>query len=959
MKKQLILITFLCAGIFAFADSDAAQLNSEMISAYNGGFYPGVVRCADKILQENASSPFAGAAFIYKGESLFRMGRVQEAVLVLDKARKAAGDDEELSSKRLYWIGRCFERLGNDKEALIYLHEAAKLSKKQTAQKGSVYPQSVYYSGLTLNRLGEHEKAADVFNFVLNNGRLYSQSQYELASVLFVESCNSSAQFDRGIKIADSLKDTQFSDFTKFNLMLGQGDALSGKGRYKDAYKKYCTVLESAPAELAVVAMQKAYTVSAEHRNEVNEDPGSVIEKAGPRLASYPELVSSFWTRLAIDAFNRKDYKKSVEYFDNVNSDDTKLEQIAVLYRTEIEFINKSKNEEAAAKSAADTLIQQKEKFGQDNASYELFLARYYGLGQNYEECRKLSSKYLNHTDEPLKKTAIYWNAYSLYKQKRYSDGAKLLEGVNYGDDKGFAHLHARLLAQTGNLNRADKIFYALGEREQLGNQGHLDYARTLLTGGYLISTVEQASMAGGAEGHYLKGLAFFNRRNWEEAESAFYLSQNDKSLESPYRENALFYLGYSRYQLNKYDGALESLISFTRALPSSSLIWNACVTASRSAAQLGKYQVAADFAQKAITNSKNEDQKQESILLCAGVYSDSSAYDRAISTLRPYSGQKNAFGFQCKYLTAQILVQKGDYEGADKTYAELSSEKAALSLSEEALYRRGELSYTTGKYDKAVPLFAEYIKKYNHGEFYFASMYFTADCLAKTKQTDKAILYYRQIAQSPEKSTYKYGSHRQLINLYKQTGEYGLAIQSCQYLMEEYGEQASADGVSDAMRELKALDSGANTELVKMQKAWEEKGGLKTFEGRVAGTALAEYYLNTQNDSKKAESLAQSLLDKQKSIDAESAYAGKNALLLAGIYRNRFDNQKSASMYLVAAEQLRKAGDAEGAARSLYGAAESFDAGMMYADSKSTAQYLQKLYPDSPYSKRAASFIK
>ena len=959
MKKQLILISFLCAAVNVFANSDAAQLNSEMISAYNGGFYPGVVRCADKILQENASSPFAGAAFIYKGESLFRMGRVEEAVSVLDKARKATGDDEELSAQRLYWLGRCFEKLGNDKEALIYLHEAAKLSGKESAKKGSTYPQALYYSGLTLNKLGEHEKAADVFNFVLNNGRLYSQSQYELASVLFVESCNSSGQFDRGIKITDSLKDAQFSDYTKFNLMLGQGDALSGKGLYRDAYKKYCTVLETAPAELAVVAMQKAYTVSAEHRKEVNEEPGSVIEKAGPRLASYPELVSSFWTRLAIDAFNQKDYKKSVEYFNNVNSGDTKLEQIAVLYRTEIGFINNSKNEEEAAKSAADSLIQQKEKFAQDNASFELSLARYYGLSQNFEECAKLSAKYLDHSDDSLRKTAIYWNAYSLYKQKKYADGVKLLEGVNYGDDRGFAHLHARLLAQTGNLNRADKIFYALGEREQLGNQGHLDYARTLLTGGYLISTVEQASMAGGAEGHYLKGLALFNRRNWTEAENAFYQAQKDKSLESPYRENALFYLGYSRYQMNKYEVALESLTAFTRALPASSLMWNACVTASRSAAQLGKYQVAADFAQKAVADSRNDAQKQESILLCAGVYSDSASYDKAIATLRPYSGQKNSFGYQCKYLTAQILVQKGDYDGADKTYAELSSEKAALALAEEALYRRGELFYTTDKYDRAVPLFAEYIKKYNHGEFYFASMYFTADCLAKTKQTDKAILYYKQIAQSPEKSTYRYGSHRQLINLYRQTGEYGLAIQSCQYLMEEYGEQASADGVPDAMRELKALNSGADTELVKMQKAYEEKGGLKTAEGRALGTALAEYYLNSQNDSKKAESLAQSLLDKQKTNDGESAGAGKNALLLAGIYRNRLDNQKSASMYLVAAEQLRKAGDDEGAARSLYGAAESFDACMMYADSKSTAQYLQKLYPDSPYSKRAASFIK
>ena len=56
-----------------------------MKSSYKSGFYPGVVRYAEEILQTEKNSLAAFRAAVYEGESLFRMGRVEDSLAILQK----------------------------------------------------------------------------------------------------------------------------------------------------------------------------------------------------------------------------------------------------------------------------------------------------------------------------------------------------------------------------------------------------------------------------------------------------------------------------------------------------------------------------------------------------------------------------------------------------------------------------------------------------------------------------------------------------------------------------------------------------------------------------------------------------------------------------------------------------------------------------------------------------------
>ena len=84
-----------------------------------------------------------------------------------------------------------------------------------------------------------------------------------------------------------------------------------------------------------------------------------------------------------------------------------------------------------------------------------------------------------------------------------------------------------------------------------------------------------------------------------------------------------------------------------------------------------------------------------------------------------------------------------------------LSAEKNAGLLAEESMYRRGELFYTRGKFSESINLFESYIKKYHKGHFYYGAMYFAADSLVQENNLTKAILYYQQIADTTDNTTY------------------------------------------------------------------------------------------------------------------------------------------------------------------------------------------------------------
>ena len=87
--------------------------------------------------------------------------------------------------------------------------------------------------------------------------------------------------------------------------------------------------------------------------------------------------------------------------------------------------------------------------------------------------------------------------------------------------------------------------------------------------------------------------------------------------------------------------------------------------------------------------------------------------------------------------------------------------------------------------------------------------------------------------------------------------------------------------------------------------------------------------------------------------LNEERADAAYNAEFIAEYNRRNGNNKKAAEMYLKAAEYYRSVKNENGAAASLYGAAEAFAAEGLKGDARETAALLKELYPRSIQAER------
>ncbi len=909
-----------------------------MKSSYKSGFYPGVVRYAEEILQTEKNSLAAFRAAVYEGESLFRMGRVEDSLAILQKYQ-LNGDAQNpetiyLNSAKFYWAGRAYYAQKNFSQAQNAFFSSAAiyregLAASEKAAQGfpDYYSFSMLYGGKCFFSSGDNKNAIPLFEYVVSNGQKYDLIDFEDSSLKLAQSYNALGDSKNGEKCEKFISQVQsfpFADDIKYSLIILKGEALENQKKYRAAYDCYCTVIEKAPANLAASAMQKAYLVSASHKNEVGSEPGSVLLNAEGRLSEYPDLLAEFWTRLAVDAFNAKDYQKSLTYFKEAQPSASDFQkEISAIYRAEIAYITENDKTEGSRKAIVILAESYVTKSGSRNETILLSLARYNAYLKSWKECDSFASKCLKSENPEIAKNAVYWSALSKYEQGNIKACTDTIE--NYGrsekiTDKSILNLQAKALAKQGKYHDADLIFYSLGEKNQLDNDGHLDYSRTLLIAGHYVSTKQEASKAKGDEALYLSALASFNQHKWSEAENSFSKILTSKTLDSDYIAYAKFYTGYAQYQQGEYVKSMAMLNHFINDNPNHQFVWSAYTTIARAAAFSKNEGEAIAAAQNSIKRAKNENERQESITLCAGLLSDSKKYDDALALLAPHISKRSEFGYDCKYRSAEILVQKGDFEKADLYFADLTSlsDKKATLLAEESAYRRAEIAYSSGDYKKAAELFEVYCRSWPAGRFVFAAIYFSADSLARKGEESRAILRYQQITDSNAETSYRYGAEKNLVDLYVKTGELEEAIAMAERMIDEYGSQALNDGMDKKIREIKE------------KTVWNA---------------------NSEDDRIAA---AEKDLAKQKKDPSLSGEALKNALYLADAYRSRGKNKESAFMYLDAAKYARQAGNDERSARSFYGAIEAFDAAGLYADAKATYIEMKKLYSENKYTKEA-----
>ena len=960
-NKFAVLIFFISAALFA-TEENFFSLNSRMNREFENGNFPKAVEIADEILKIKNLPVLREHILLVKGESLFRMGLFDSAEKTLSLWNKSLG--RTVDAKSLFFLARCrFEKSMYESALSDFLNCASLFRESEWENRDYFFPYSVYYAGLCAEKCGKFELACSSFEYTVNEKNFFALPELETASLKLLQCLLQTGETVKCEKYGEYFVKQKFSPEIHSKISLCYAEALEKNGKITESHSLYCSLAENAVPSVRTLAMKKAYVLSSAYQDKILEKPVELLEKVKGSGVFQPDFLEELYVRLGIDSFNEKNFMEAKEFFCESQRFDAKNYMVlAELYIQECDFIIEGKTVNAALKAFSNlSAFSERKNIHTENPMYfnlQEKLCRYSCLSGNWEDSLERASLCLkNNIPAKIKDNFLYWGAVSSFNLGKIDETRSFLEKIST-DDSDFTALRAKLFGKeekyTKSAEEFSKIYNNKTEEDIL-----LDYGRTLLNAEMYLQALSVLKDFTKGEGSYLKALAYFNMQNWENAEKLFllFLSESQET-EKKFIDYGKFYAGYSQYQQEKYAQALSSFKDFLESDSISALTWDACIAASRCAVALNKKDEAFGFAEKALSSSKNNGQKRQSVILYAGILSDFEEYDKALQVLKPYREIRDDFGFQCLYISAGILVQKKDYEGACILYEKLSEEKTAGKLAEEASYRSGELYFENGFYAEAASKFEKYIKKYPAGLFYDDSVYRLGESWKFLGSKDKAIFYFQIAAQKNRKSPYRYASSRNLIELYRSIQDYEKAVLTAETVLKDFKEEAEKDGIPLVIAELNGIKNGGKGELSLLEEKFALNGGENSFEGRITGTQLASLY--KQNGfSEKAMETALKILEKQEKIDEEVSFAGKNALLAAEIYRENGNNLQASSYFLKASKFFRQSGEDEQAQRTLYGAAESFDAAGLKKDAASSAELLKELYPNSKYAEDAEVFIK
>lgn len=993
MKRITFFVFYLLCCITLFAQS-AGNADSTEISIYNEitsynttGYYPGVVDRTDFLKKNYPESVFITPALVLKGEALVNLGRFSEAaetfLLVIPSMHLGSED----FAKTYYLLGKAYYFQQQYDKALDAFYKACSISEKE--EKYDYYDISMLYAGRIYYIQGDYAKAVPVFEYIAANGKKFTVKAYDEAlQKLFVSYANT-GEYEKSIELYEELEQYQndnkrFSDevFTFFTMYAAESYEKAGKAQ--KAYNLYNSLIESENQNVSVTALKKAYLVASQ--NNLDVKPAEVlqrIQRIGKNTNSQG-IITDFWVRVGIDSYLQKDFDKARECFELAKeaSEQNESSLIISLYeaRMKIEEAVKAGNEVSGDKSSVSSLAKQLEAELSQNqnsylsaetknltASYYAFLIYCRAAQEEWSRIPPLYEKMLE-TEAAGEKSpdsqTVLLTATAFYKQRKYAEAESIITtNLTEKENKLF---YAAILSRQSKYKEAESIYEKLYAKKELSTEETLEYAKVLFQQKKWKKAKETALEANQPLSPYLAGLCEIKLKDYKASKEHLNLYVKQAA---DYKGEAVYYKGYVSYRLGEYKEAYSTFIEFNNNYKvSADLRLKAYDFAAKSALRFGDFDKAAVQAEALVSFARNNEEKYNAALFCSQIYADKKDYERAVSTLEPFTKMQTNTAISALFQIAKIYETAGDDDKAEAEYKIIYTDYSRTPEAEEAMYRCGELYYSKGNYKKAEEGFTKYIFTYIGGRFTDAAYYFSGESNLKLGDNNRCIMQNKTLITKFPQSLYYYAGAKNLMQAYYDEGFYAESLDIAKKIVAKNKKQAEADGIVEKITELEQITAGIDRRIVEKRSEFAKKGELGTVEGRIAGTDLVALYAQFDEYYEEGIVLAKKLLPLQapdesatkKNFD-DVLCGAKNADFLALDYENKALYKESAEMYLKAAECYRICGKGyeTEAAASLYSASSAFVSANQNGDAKATAKLLKSLYPASKQANKVDALIK
>ena len=1013
MKRILLAFLFITSLILPLSAAETdSQLFNRLTSAYDSGFYPTVLTLSEKILSDFPYSQFTARVHFIRGKSLFRLSRDAEAVSEFDFVADTNAD-------AAYWQGMAYYRQKNFESAYKSFCKSLNLLAKEEANNSADAAGTniehdfskrslLVYSAFAADNCNIREEAARILEYTLINFNMEEDFQpaVQLLFSIYKDTANKQRLTWLYRQICGVIE--CFPKEWSHAMLYYMADAFAETGDLIKALEIFGKLVECDEKPYQAAALQNSYLITT--RDDFASLPGasgysaySVLENAAKFFPEGDIQLCDLWMKLAVSKWAESKLQDSMDCFEKAetccakalesmtnqqhgaNSDVSRIQEyleLAGLYEAEYWFSHGEKTR------AIELLQQRADPSGIRYAEYMVQLARFSALTGRTDLCgtyalnaveklEKLAFADIPEATKKLTGEAYFYQAYAAAEKKDWKSVLaaskkryQVVQTYDYPQSLLYAESLIRADGSELAVAKAIDIFEAMSETETSIAYISDKTKALLLTGNY-----EAAYKLGGNvrdsdaddEYRYILGLAATGCGVWKTAETLL-------GTEKPY---GLYYTAYALYRQSRTEEAYPLFERFYNENMYHRMARNSCFYAAVCALQNGESDNALKFAKLAVEKSVLADQKMEASVLCASIYNDKNMYAEAEALLEVYAPSSESVSLNL--LLSQIYsahAALAKREGKTAIYEEylrkadrlLSTTESYFrnnpetsAAAEEAAYRRAELYYSSAEYAKAADSYEQFREQYADSSFYVQALFYNALSLKNIGREKEAILLFEKCASyNKYNDTFGFPALRQLIELYRNSMEYNMALTVAERALLEYPEESKYSGIATTARNLRLMVEGTDETIAALKTKYEETGRSSTSAGRKNGFSLALEYMNTVSDRAKGEEVLLDIIaaSKQTGLAADDRFIIGESYELLGLYYRQLDRDDDATECYLSAAECFASVDKGKAAEVLYNAIDIFVSEGKFADAEAVYRTLISLDSGSQWAEKAAALV-
>ena len=899
-----------------FKESGSFQLIKDIQLDLEKGFYSLVIEKANQLEKQYPNSRFLQQSNRSKAEALYFLGRKQEAKILLKKL-DFHGDSEYIKGRLLFDEQKYSEAVKSFYTSAKFFENSSMLNER--------YFSCLYYSAKSLNLLGEYKKSLPILlSLVEKQG--YSSYQGEVFFLL----CQS---------------------------FFEQKDFLKVCSLYEKTSKIHSFINEKYFRKILLMAASSYDSV------ENPEKAQALYTKIAQDYEVEGLGISEFWVKSGIESFGENDFSDTLRCFEVAKSTENltdDLQDLILLYQAQIKA--KTENYSQGIKFLENNNIKNQKYF------YSLMCV-FSAKANDFQKSISYGEKILQENFElsTAEEQVLFWYAFSLFKTNQNEKAIQIVNKISESTLESQT-LKAKIQFENNKKNSPSE-FEKIYEKNQKSQDAFENFVIANLTLGktdFLIKSNSSKNfdlLENSELKNYFLGLANYLEGNWNECIK--FMNEHLK-VSKEKQDFAKFYKAYSLFMLQENKISYELFLEAQKTLPKEAK-FQSLYFASQCALAMYNQNSEDNWLKNAISSSElackvsvDESKKLDTLILLSQLYSLNSDYEKAVSLIEPYTTKKDETSLKCLYVLASLHKQSGNIEKADEVYHILANRWPQTEIAQESLFMQGQLFFENNKWGESADRFSTYRKSYPKGKFYFQACFYNGMALKNLGNDTLAILLLEESAKSKSQTELSFISLVELMNLYRQKGDYENAVKTGNSLLKTYPEQAKEKNIKKTIEEISYLASGEDEKTAGFMATYINEGRMTTLAGRKAGFEVAKSYISVPSTKEEGAKLLQefiSIVEKSSTKNEEIENLASAYYLIGAYYREKLDYQKASSNFLLSAQNYASF-DNEFSARALYGAIESFDCNSNFADSKQTYFTLKEKYPQSHWTQRAYSVV-